>query len=992
MNKLEAPLPCPLCGWVGSTKPEIHQLPAGTVLKEHYLLGEVLGQGGFGITYIGRDLARDHRIAVKEFFPSNCAIRDATSSSEITVSGSRQEKVLAEGKEKMLQEAEVLRQLKNVSGIVDVYDFFEDNNTVYIVMEYLDGSDLRTILDNHTIPAEELFYKIVPLMQSLSEVHSRNLIHRDISPDNIMMLKDGSLKLMDFGAARESNEQDDHSISVILKSGYAPVEQYSGKGTQGPWTDIYALCATMYKCITGVTPEESLQRLLRDSIQWPSELGIEISPHQEEVLKKGMAVKKEDRYPDLSSLLTDLQLADPDETISKDEDVTVSVGRISNSSNRKEPKEKKKKRKISVRRVLTVLGILVILSGVGALGYRMSPAYVERLVQKGEMIHIALAPESGYEDAFEDNTAILKERLNIFAGRRNYRLRKSGSHSADLYLPAKAFGEADPDKVLRFCLTCEGRMYLVDRTYTEDQQDPVVINPDYIEQIDSAYGAIPNLNISKDTWEDPEYDYLTLHLNKEGRKILSGIRPENAIIASDVFDRNILSDYRYHLYPSYFGQDPFPDPIYIMNFVKDLSCPEYMPLIEYLFTHEPMKGHLEYDIEELIRWETGTKEDAGANQQAESEIPEDSLTLILRHEDINITSGMRVDTMDIIKKRCDSLDLPYAFGSMKDDKNSFAVKIGRDHLNPGILHYIANRNIKPKLTVGTQNLSISLNDISVEEEEGKTGLQIAISQEADRKILSDLVQSEPDLLCRFSISDYISASIPFLQDSLGDAFDGTSIHLSRSCYDDKVLSPKEDSWITDFLMAVLDTSSANIITFKETLQSDPVLASPHWSYGMIDEDYIQRMKEKVQSLVPGAEVITCNDITDNTTALKVKLHLSVDDGFPEQALSIAQKIYEYADLDQSIFNTLTIYPTDTDIRQKEFADIVFQCHMGKDLLQDGVDVVSGRFFGGRMEQYQDEFRHFLTNSDFYRELGRNYQQFESPTGASGWSFGSIIFF
>lgn len=991
MKKLDGSLPCPECGWNGMSDSEPHQLPAGTILKERYLLGEVLGQGGFGITYIGRDLSQDRRIAVKEYYPGNCAIRDVSSTSMITVSGSRQEKVLEKGKEKMLQEAEVLRQLKNVSGIVDVFDFFETNNTVYIVMEYLDGSDLRTILDSHTIPSEEIFRKILPLMQSLAEVHSRNLIHRDISPDNIMMLKDGTLKLMDFGAARESNDQDDHSISVILKSGYAPVEQYSGKGSQGPWTDIYALCATMYKCITGKTPEESLQRLLQDNVQWPSELGCVITPQQEDILKKGMAVKKDDRYSDLSSLLSDLQLADSDETISKEDDVTVSLPPRRPPPGQ-DPEKDKRKPNISFRRFLTIIGILAVLAGGGVLGYRMSPAYTEHLMQTGEVYHIALAPEKGNEDAFDENTAILKERLDISAGKRKYRIRKTGTWALDLYLPVQAFGDADPDEVLRHFLTCDGRMYLADRTYDESQQDPVVIEPSYVDHIDSDYGAVSGFTVPKEIWEDPEYEYLTIHLNKEGRKKLGKFRSENAIISSDVLDRTTLSGSRYQVFYSCFGQDPFPDPIHIMNIVKNRSFPAYPALMEYMFTHEPMKGHLEYALEDPIRWEAGTKEDAGDHQRAESAVPENSMTLILRNEDTEVTPGKRVDAMDIIKKRCDALGDPYAFGVLKADKNSFAVKIGPEHVNPAILNLISVYRLDPCLLIGNRILEIASEDIRMEETDGDTCLCVDISEDEVRNTIQGLLSSDPGLTCRFSVKGIFVDPVPFVQETLENAFDGKTLRLTRSCYNGKDLSHEENAWMPGFLMTVLENASSNLVAYRSELQSDPLSAAPKWSYGMMDHEYIQNLEEAIQDLVPDAQLETCNDLSDNVATLTVRLHLDLNGELPEKALKIAQMIYELADLDHSIYNTLDIYPTDTEPRTKERMSISFQRHLSQDPKQDGVDMVSGRFFGGRLERYKDQFRSLLTSSDFYRRLGKNYQQYQSRDGSSGWLFGATIYF
>ncbi len=192
-------------------------------------------------------------------------------------------------------------------GIVKALDFFEINNTAYIVMEYLEGVTLKQYLvENKRIDAEDLVELLVPLIESLDEIHSQGLIHRDISPDNIMVLPDGRIKLMDFGAARDYTEFGEKSLSIVLKPGYAPPEQYQTHGVQGPWTDIYALCATMYKCITGENPPDAIERVMDDSLKKISEFGIAIPPQEEEAIIKGMSVSAKDRYQDIKDFCEDL--------------------------------------------------------------------------------------------------------------------------------------------------------------------------------------------------------------------------------------------------------------------------------------------------------------------------------------------------------------------------------------------------------------------------------------------------------------------------------------------------------------------------------------------------------------------------------------------------------------------------------------------------------------------------------------------------------------
>ena len=293
---------CPSCGAKGGGILVPHQLKQGTVLSRRYLVGKAIGQGGFGITYIGRDLRLDMKIAIKEYYPSGYANRNVSVSPDITISNKRQEAFIEDGKRKFLNEARVLAQFNDEPGIVDVRDFFEENSTAYIIMEYLEGQDIRSYLKQELFPAKEILELVKPVMEALEKIHAKGIVHRDISPDNLMLVNQKQLKLMDFGAARLVDFSDQKSVSVVLKAGYAPEEQYRPKGVQGPWTDIYALCATIYKCVTGITPDDALQRGYQDELKWPSELGIEMTAYQEGVLRKGMSVKQEDRYQTVEEL------------------------------------------------------------------------------------------------------------------------------------------------------------------------------------------------------------------------------------------------------------------------------------------------------------------------------------------------------------------------------------------------------------------------------------------------------------------------------------------------------------------------------------------------------------------------------------------------------------------------------------------------------------------------------------------------------------------
>lgn len=299
--------PCPVCGLTqGSYTPAPHHLPPGTVLMDRYLIGRALGEGGFGITYIGRDLRLEMKVAIKEYFPSDRAARDADASMDVHSCMGRGNPGYEQGLSRFLCEARTMARMEKQPQIVMVRDYFEANNTAYIVMEYVEGTNFIDLAARRggRIPASELFPLIEPLFTALSAMHKAGLIHRDISPDNLM-LEQGSVRLLDFGCARESSQGTDSTMAVALKQGYAPIEQYQCMG-QGPWTDVYALSATIYFCLTGRVPPKSLDRLLSDELAAPRALGVDITLEQQRALLRGMEINPEKRCQTVDELYSGL--------------------------------------------------------------------------------------------------------------------------------------------------------------------------------------------------------------------------------------------------------------------------------------------------------------------------------------------------------------------------------------------------------------------------------------------------------------------------------------------------------------------------------------------------------------------------------------------------------------------------------------------------------------------------------------------------------------
>ena len=290
-------------------------LPEGTILAGQYIIESVLGQGGFGITYRARDHKNGNPVAIKEFFPESLAARIGGT----TVRAFSDEKGsdFLYGKDCFLQEAETLSKFIGNQNIIRVYTYFEENGTAYFVMEYVEGTGFDKYIRSQggKISYEDSLRILIPVMDALSEVHRQGIVHRDVSPDNIIITNDGTVKLLDFGAARYSLGEKSRSLDVVLKHGYAPKEQYARHGRQGPYTDVYALGATFYFALTGKTPVDSIERIDEDELIPLSTLGVRISEHAENVILKALNLRAEDRYQSMSDFKNALLGKEP-ETVS----------------------------------------------------------------------------------------------------------------------------------------------------------------------------------------------------------------------------------------------------------------------------------------------------------------------------------------------------------------------------------------------------------------------------------------------------------------------------------------------------------------------------------------------------------------------------------------------------------------------------------------------------------------------------------------------------
>ena len=348
--------PCPYCGFDLSENVKKYPvaLRAGTVLNGRYIVGRVLGQGGFGITYLAWDTQLEAKVAVKEYMPGELAGRiDGTS---VSVLSDDRSESFTYGAERFKEEAKTLAKFIGNPNIAAVTSYFDENDTSYFIMDYIEGISFKTYIANQggKVSVEEALDVMIPVLRALTAVHAEGFIHRDVTPDNIYITKDGNVKLLDFGSARYSIGDKSKSLDVILKVGYAPKEQYIRRSRQGPYTDVYSCAACFYAALTGYLPPESLERLDNDALVPVSQCGVKIPEYLDKAILKGLAVQPEDRFQTAAEFL---------EAIENQQVVEVTSGQA-----KKEEQGKKAPGKKIPAALIGGAAAVVVLAAVGA-GY-----------------------------------------------------------------------------------------------------------------------------------------------------------------------------------------------------------------------------------------------------------------------------------------------------------------------------------------------------------------------------------------------------------------------------------------------------------------------------------------------------------------------------------------------------------------------------------------------------------------------------------------------
>lgn len=350
---------CPHCGFDNSDPAGIqppYAMKPNTIIHGRYLVGKVLGQGGFGITYIGFDLVLNVKVAIKEYFPMGMATREQSRSNTLIWSPTQVDtKQRQDGYENFLKEARKTAKIDSIPSIVRVRDTFLENETAYIIMDFVEGVTLKDRLTkNGTMTVSDCIKLLSPMMEGLAQVHKMGIIHRDISPDNIIVQPDGKLKLLDLGAAKDMSSGQGQS-QLVTKKGFSPLEQYTESGQIGPWTDVYALCATIYYCITGQMIPSALDRMGQENITFPAGLKEALPAHVEAALRAGLSIESKNRIQSVDELLERLNGVKEDSKTGTDAEKAADTGEKIQKA-----KGRSKKKKIFIGGAAALLAIIIL--------------------------------------------------------------------------------------------------------------------------------------------------------------------------------------------------------------------------------------------------------------------------------------------------------------------------------------------------------------------------------------------------------------------------------------------------------------------------------------------------------------------------------------------------------------------------------------------------------------------------------------------------------
>ena len=647
-------------------------LPEGTVLDGRYRILRVIGQGGFGITYEAVHVRNEKHVAVKEYFCRDFCSREMTAGGEKLSGVCILDDTLADqfrsDLERFLKEARTLHDYASEPAIVKVLDYFEENATAYIVMEYLDGTTLRDYVRmNGRWDMEQAVRAFAPVMEAMEHVHAGGVIHRDISPDNLMVMPDGTLRLLDFGAARKfTGMQTTHS--VIYKAYYSAPEQRDEKGVLGSWTDVYGICSSIYYCITGKEPEDVLTRLMSDNMDRPSARGAVILPQAERILMKGMELDRKNRVQDMKQLLTELEKVYPRQTEA-------------------EKRRGKARRKRRIRILAAAAVVLIALAAVTGYTFRTQILFCFIETEETALDGSDMPPE-----VFEESAARVRDRVRTLAGNSRFLWKEEEGQQIRFTVPAQVYGDDDPADYVRAAISSP----MVIRVYVKDQKNPEAVadnageNP-VEETAGEETGRSEELSFrelgifeQEETMENllPGEEGMVLQLTEEGCRRFGGALDKEGIEVRLTFDEFGEDGYRSSLYFGKAGVTAGDGRSILLPDNPDADLHISYALERKRLLEAPSPAAFGVQSAWQVRWEDPEHTILpGINQCRESEVPNPSVCL--RYTSYSEDSkkdragyaAALLSFQAILKNRLDAIGIPYAVGVDVHRGSEYIVRV-----------------------------------------------------------------------------------------------------------------------------------------------------------------------------------------------------------------------------------------------------------------------------------------------------------------------------
>lgn len=652
-----------------------YQLADGAILDDRYKVEEVLGEGGFGITYAGRNERIGLKVAIKEFFCKDYMSRNVNESNETFLTDPDQKERFEKEKSRFLKEARILSDFSSENGIVHVNDYFEANGTAYIVMSFIDGITLKDyVKKNGPMDPEKLLRSMKPLIGTLGKIHAAGLLHRDISPDNIMLLEDGSLCLIDFGAAVQYDAKE-KSYTMICKHSYSAPEMYRSTGDIAPSADLYSLAATLYYCLIGKEPADSLQRLLLDELAMPKQIDPNIPEGVNTIISKGLEIQPSARWQNTDDLLKEMEKVYPEKTEGTKKTIS--------------------KKTILIIAIAAVVGIA---AAIGLILYLPHRTEIRFRNIETEVIFLRPQEDITMQD-YNQSVSVIKKRVEILAGKNNY-LWKESEEGIRIELPVSVLAGEDPTVVCRAYLSRPLQYYFVNTdsqniesirtnalSFSKDDLENVEKRTGRLEDVDAIWGKAP---------ETGDYDYLFITLTEKKAEAINDYfddlltaehKGSILFIYEDLFNEEISSFYYFICVSAGDGRS--------LIMIDDHQEGNYIDVDLYNFTHDSGKRAFIFTTKPNdVNWEDPASSLSAGKAQVSEDAIEGPYVLLFYDagESRQEHEANWFHNMVALKARLDTLETSYAIGMVEDNDSIIAIKAPHKAYSREKLDLLASSN------------------------------------------------------------------------------------------------------------------------------------------------------------------------------------------------------------------------------------------------------------------------------------------------------------